>query len=634
MADRVDRRFYGFGCFRLDPAGRVLFRGDQAIPLPPKAADTLLLLVENAGNVVEKEELLTHVWRDTCVEDGSLTRTIFILRKALEGGAPGQQYIATIPKRGYRFSVPVRLVEDPTPGLESKPPSPSTSSHKARRTALTLVIGALLAAFFFLTRWFPERSHEPTGKRMIAVLPFQNLTGDPAQEFVADGLTEEMITQLGALNHEQLGVIARTSAMSYKGSRKSVDQIGRELGVNFVLEGSLRRWGDRVRISAQLIQTHDQTHLWAQNYETDAGDVLRLQSDVAESVAREISVTLTPGARRVASVARIDPQVHELCLRGRYEWNKRTGAGLKQAISYFQEAIRRDPTYAPAYAGMADAYAVLPYFSEASPNETFPKATVAAEHALQLDETLAEAHATLGLVEGTYLNLAAAERQYMRALELNPNYATAHHWYSFCLWTMNRQNDALNELERARRLDPLSLIIYADEARTLLAIHESDGAINLLKAAIHMDPTFAEAHRVLAVAYVQKAELSQAVAEARRGVELDPNDMQQATLGYVDGMADNTQQARTILAELTKPGRAHAVAPIYLSFINIGLGQNDQALKCLERAYKEGTLLGAGGPEAMFDPLRSDPRFQDLIRRSIAGASGSSLVVRDPPRRR
>lgn len=452
---------------------------------------------------------------------------------------------------------------------------------------------------------------------MIAVLPFQNLTGDPAQEFVVDGLTEEMIMQLGALNHQQLGVIARTSAMTYKGSAKPVYQIGHELGVDYVLEGSVRRWGDRVRISAQLIQTRDQTHLWAQSYESDAGDVLKLQSDVAQAVAREISLTLTPEAQvRVASAAHVDPQVHELCLRGRYEWNKRTEAGLNQANSYFRQAINRDPSYAPAYAGLADTYAVLPYYSEGSPNDTFPKAQAAAERALQLDETLAEAHTTLGLVEGSHLHLVAAERQYQRALELNPNYATAHHWYSFCLWTMNRQKDALEELKRARRLDPLSLIIYTDEARTLSAIHQPDDAISLLKAAIDLDPNFAEAHRSLAVAYVQKGKIAHALAEAHRGVELDPNDAELATLGYVYGLAGKTEQARTILANLTRTSRRLAVAPIYLSFIYIGLDQPDEALKCLERAYQEHSLLNAGGPEAILDPLRSDPRFQDLLRRN------------------
>jgi len=613
----ADRRIYEFGRFRLHLAGPTLFRGDQAIPLPPKAADALLLLVQNAGTIVRKEDLLKKVWPDAFVEEGSLSRTIFILRKALEDGGDGQEYIATIPKRGYRFACPVRQVEGTSQVAGSGDLTRGVDRHKVRAIALTLAISTVLLAFYFSAKRYFRHSDSRPGLRMIAVLPFQNLTGDPAQEFVVDGLTEEMITQLGGLNHEQLGVIARTSAMTYKGSTKSVDQIGHELGVNFILEGSVRRWGDRVRISAQLIQTRDQTHLWAQSYELDAGNVLNLQSDVAQAVAKEISLTLTPVARvRVASAAHVDPQVHELCLRGRYEWNKRTKAGLNQAISYFEQAISRDPSYAPAYAGLAEAYAVLPYYSEGSPNDTFQKAQAAAEHALQLDETLTEAHTTLGLVEASHFNLVAAQREYKRALELNPNYATAHHWYSFCLWTMNRQKNALEELERARRLDPLSVIIYTDEARTLSAMHQPDDAISLLKAAIELDPNFAEAHRSLAVAYVQKGEISRAIAEARRGVELDPNDAELATLGYAYGLAGKTEQARTILADLTKPSRSLTVAPIYLSFVYIGLGQHDEALKYLERAYQEHSLLNAGGPEAILDPLRSNPRFQDLMRRN------------------
>jgi len=613
----ADRRFYEFGRFRLDLAGPTLFRGDQAIPLPPKAADALLLLVQNAGTIVRKEDLLKKVWPDAFVEEGSLSRTIFILRKALEDGGDGQEYIATIPKRGYRFACPVKQVEGTSQVAGSGDLTRGVDRHTVRAIALTLAISTVLLAFYFSAKRYFRHSDSRPGLLMIAVLPFQNLTGDPAQEFVVDGLTEEMITQLGGLNHEQLGVIARTSAMTYKGSTKSVDQIGHELGVNFILEGSVRRWGDRVRISAQLIQTRDQTHLWAQSYEVDAGNVLNLQSDVAQAVAKEISLTLTPVARvRVASAAHVDPQVHELCLRGRYEWNKRTKAGLNQAISYFEQAISRDSSYAPAYAGLADAYAVLPYYSEGSPNDTFQKAQAAAEHALQLDETLTEAHTTLGLVEASHFNLVAAQREYKRALELNPNYATAHHWYSFCLWTMNRQKNALEELERARRLDPLSVIIYTDEARTLSAMHQPDDAISLLKAAIELDPNFAEAHRSLAVAYVQKREISRAIAEARRGVELDPNDAELATLGYAYGLAGKTEQARTILADFTKPSRRLTVAPIYLSFVYIGLGQHDEALKCLERAYQEHSLLNAGGPEAILDPLRSNPRFQDLMRRN------------------
>lgn len=611
MADRADRRFYEFSRFRLDQAGRVLFCGDRAVPLPPKAADVLLELVQNAGHVVEKQDLLKRVWRDLIVEEGSLTRTISILRKVLEDGTAGHEFISTIPTRGYRFVRPVRLVEEGDPVVELGANTHGADKRKIKLTSLVLVVGALALSSYFSLRWYSSRQDHHVGMRMIAVLPFQNLTGDLAQEFVADGLTEEMITRLGALNHEQLGVIARTSAMTYKGSVKPVSQIGRELGVNYILEGSVRRWANRIRISTQLIQTRDQTQIWAKNYESDTRDILTVQSDVAQAVAREISLTLAPEARaRMTRASRVDPLVHELCLRGRYEWNKRTEAAIRQAIYFFQQAIGRDPAYAPAYADLADAYAVLPYYSKDSSNDTFVTVKAVAEHALQLNESLAQAHTTLGLVECTF-DVAAAERHYQRALELDPNYATAHHWHSFCLWSMNRQNESLAELERARQLDPLSLIIYSDEAKVLSCLHQSDRAIRLLETATALDPNFADAHRALAVAYAQTGQISQGLAEALRGVELDPNDYEQGTLGYVYGIAGKTKEARAILAQFNRPGRR--VAPINVAVVYAGMGQKEQALQILKKAYKAGHF---GGPlsEPMLDSLRSNLSFEDLLQ--------------------
>jgi TolB-like protein/Flp pilus assembly protein TadD len=578
-------------------------------------------LVQNAGHVVEKQELLKRVWRDVIVEEGSLTRTISILRKVLEDGPAGQEFISTIPTRGYRFVLPVRLVEDCDPVAGPSAIPHAADNRKIKLTSLLVVVSALALSSYFSLRSI--RQDRLAGTRMIAVLPFQNLTGDPAQEFLTDGLTEEMITGLGALNHGQLGVIARTSAMTYKGSVKPVSQIGRELGVNYILEGSVRRWGNRIRISTQLIQTENQTQVWAKNYESDTQDILKVQSDVAQAVAREISLTLAPDTRaRKTRASRVDPLVYELCLRGRYEWNRRTEAAIKQAIYFFQQAIGRDPGYAPAYAGLADAYVVLPYYSKDSSNDTFPIVKAIAEHALQLDESLAQAHTTLGLVECTF-DVAAAERHYERALELDPNYATAHHWHAFCLWSMNRQNESLAELERARQLDPLSLIIYSDEAKLLSCLHQSDRAIRLLETATALDPNFAETHRALAVAYVQTGQISQAIVEARRGMELDPNDYEQATLGYVYGISGKTREARAILAQLNKPGRR--VAPINVSVVYAGMGHKAQALQILKS--KEAHF---GGPlsEPMLDSLRSNASFEDLLQSTTKNLQPNDVSTR------
>jgi len=610
------KQFYEFGPYRIDPEERLLFRGQEPIPLPPKAFETLLILVNRCERVVLKDDLMKSLWPDTFVEEANLSQNIFVLRKALGETAQDARYIITVPGRGYRFAAPVRVVagDSPPTGAAAIPAAPP-SRKSLRAVGLAVAAAAVLIVGYLMAKapW----THPParTGKRMIAVLPFQNLTGEAAQEFVADGMTEEMISQLGALNHEQLGVIARTSAMTYKNTTKPVDQIGRELGVGYVLEGSVRRWGDHVRITAQLVQTSDQTHLWAKNYEGDARDILKLQSEVAQSVAEEISPALTPEQRaRVTNAPQVDPQVYELCLRGRYEWNQRTAVSLHKAVSYYQQAISRGSGYAPAYAGLANAYAMLPYFDAEPVSITLPKARAAAQHALQLDERLAEAHTALGMIEGTHFNWPDAEREYKRGLELNPNYATGHHWYSFLLWNANRREEAVAEMERAKLLDPLSAIISTDEARMFLSQRQTDRAIDLLRKVLEFDPTFAEAHRVLALAFAQQKDAAGAVAEARRGFELEASDSQLATLGFVYAVSGQLAEARRVLEQL---GKKPDTSPEYLSFVHVGLSNNDLAIADLEQAYRRGSLLAdaLAGPQVMVDPIRNDPRFQDLLRR-------------------
>jgi TolB-like protein/DNA-binding winged helix-turn-helix (wHTH) protein/Flp pilus assembly protein TadD len=631
---KESKHFYEFGPFRIDPEERLLFRGEEPIPLPPKAFDTLLILVDRCERVVLKDDLMKSLWPDTFVEEANLSQNIFVLRKALGESAQDARYIATVPGRGYRFAQKVKQVaaggdalgaESPTgsgASVERSSPNPvsarATGGRRLRAVGLVLGMSFFFVAGFFAWRAFrpPARTH--SGRVMLAVLPFVNLTGDSSQEYVSDGLTEEMIAQLGELNHEGLGIIARTSAMEYKGTTKPVVQIGKELGVEYVLEGSVRRWGDRVRITAQLIQTRDQTHVWAQNYESDRQDILRLQSEVAQAIAEQINLALTPQQKARAQTARrVDPRLYELYLLGRYEWNRRTEAGLNQAIAYFQQAIETDPKYAPAYAGIAQAYVLLPYYSGTSADEAVSKAKSAAAKALQLDDNLAEAHATLGIVEVGEFNWSAAGREYQRALQLNPNYATARQWYSFLLWMTNKHDEALREMDHARQLDPLSLIIITDEARLLSVAHQTDQAIGLLQKAINLDPNFAEAHRVLAIAYVQKGQDFQGIAEARRGIDLDPNDTERASLGYVYAMAGKPELARKILTELGKTTDGRRVSPVYLSFIHVGLAEKNEAFSCLEEAYQDrSALLAQLQFEVIFDPLRSDPRFQDLWHRA------------------
>jgi TolB-like protein/DNA-binding winged helix-turn-helix (wHTH) protein len=372
------RLVYEFGEFRLDAEGHLLLRRGKPVPLTPKAVDLLVALVEAGGSPVAKEDLLQKVWADTTVEEGSLTSHISILRKALGGSTDEREFIETLPKRGYRFAAPVR---EATHGLPQAPTSTSeakrTSRGRPRARILSVVLigtAVLLVLGYFGAKLFLKQPQRRPDRLMIAVLPFQNLTGDPTQEFVSDGLTEEMITRLGELNYERLGVIARTSAMTYKGTAKPVGQIARELGVNYIMEGSIRSWGQKVRISAQLIAASDQTHLWSQTYERNSGDILALQSDVAQAVAKEIKIKLVPLARmRLSGGPPVKPEAYEAYLKGRYFWYKRTEEGMRKGIDYFNEAIQSQPDYAPAYVGLADSYALLALRASCLRRKLFPK---------------------------------------------------------------------------------------------------------------------------------------------------------------------------------------------------------------------------------------------------------------------
>jgi TolB-like protein/DNA-binding winged helix-turn-helix (wHTH) protein/Tfp pilus assembly protein PilF len=621
------RLVYEFGEFRLDAEGHLLLRRGKPVPLTPKALDVVVVLVKAGGSPVTKDDLLRAVWADATVEEGSLTSHISILRKALGESAECGQYIETLPKRGYRFFASVIASEhDPlqAPAAPSGAKPASASLLRARTISLALTgIAVLLVLGYFATKHYLRRPQP--GRLIIVVLPFQNLTGDPSQEFVSDGLTEEMITRLGEVNYQQLGVIARTSAMTYKTSSKPIDQIGRELGVDYILEGSVRTWGKRVRVTAQLIQVSDQTHLWSESYEKDSGDILKLESEVAQRVVSEISLALTSEQRaRIANAPSVDPQVYELCLLGRYQWNRRTGSSLKKAIEYFRQAIGRDENYAPAYAGLAQAYAVTPYYDETLQDESFAQSKAAAERALRLDERIAEAHATLGLMAVATWDWDRAKTEYDKALEMNPNYATAHHWHSFYLWERGDHEEALAELERARQLDPLSMIIRSDSAKMLYIAHQFQPALDQSRKAIELDSDCSEAHKILALVYTHMGQSGEAVSEARKALELNSSDGEtQATLGYAYAIAGRKEQAEQMLALLrqsAKPGTLY-----FQAYVHMGLGQREKTLECLEKSQEidqrgahGASMTSTGNIELdtpIFDPLHTDPRYQELRRR-------------------
>jgi TolB-like protein/DNA-binding winged helix-turn-helix (wHTH) protein/Tfp pilus assembly protein PilF len=622
--DRQQPRVFEFGPFQLDVEERLLRRGGQILALTPKAFETLLVLVENHGRLVGKEDLMKRLWPESFVEESNLAQQIFTLRKSL--GDDGNQYIETVPKRGYRFRTPVTSLAPAAIAPDTKPgvadPVPSRTLRAAGFAWLIAIAGFSLVLYLGWRVARPMAAPAPE-KMTLAVLPFENLSGDADQDYLSDGMTEEMIMQLARLNPARLAVIARTSSMHFKASKKTVAEIGRSLAADYLLQGSLRREGEKIRISAQLIQVKDQTHVWVQNYERDLRDLLALQDDVARAIASEIRVQLTParlaGGRREGSPMAVAPEVHQQYLRGRFFWNKRTEAGYVKAIEHFEQAVQINPEYAPAYAGLADAYALLGAMTNStSPRqEAMPRARAFAEKALALDDSLAEAHASLAFVLMHFEHdWAAAEKEFQRAIALNPSYVTAHHWYAYYLAAQSRVQEALREIRLAQELDPLSLIVNTDVAELLYYARQYDEAIRQAQKTLEMDPSFALAHRVLALAYEQKGMYEESLAELRTQVRLTGRaDFPLAELARGYALTGNRTEAEKLLRELRALNPQNPGTSIGLAFVYAALGDKDRAFLWLEKSADErmGVILIKVQP--YFDSLRSDPRFLAIERR-------------------
>ena len=459
----------------------------------------------------------------------------------------------------------------------------------------------------------------PPGKIMLAVLPFDNLSADPEQEYFSDGLTEEMIAQLGRLHPQRLGVIARTSSMHYKGTDKNVDEIGRELGVDYILEGSVRRAADRVRITAQLIQVSDQTHLWAESYERELADVFSIQSEVSKSVTRSLALELLPAEQEhLASPRLVNPAAHEAYLKGRYQSNKRTTEGLRKGIEYFQEAIEREPNYALAYAGLAESYCMLGTYSGVSPEDVYPKAKAAAARALEIDNTLSEAHAAMAYAKQYFdWDWAYAEREYQRALQLNASYAIGHNWYAIYLGALGRHEESIAEARLGLELDPLSLVIQSTMGSMLNAARRYDEAIEHYQKSIELEPNFFDFYVHLGEALLHKGVFEQAIAELQKAVSLSngsPHALE--GLGYAYAVAGKRAEALDVLRQLERLSEGGYVPAMGVALIHTGLGEKDKGFVWLEKAYQERSVGWYRlKVDARFDSLRSDPRFQSLLRR-------------------
>jgi TolB-like protein/DNA-binding winged helix-turn-helix (wHTH) protein len=461
MAEKTElsaTRVLRFGVFQVNLTARDLRKHGVRIRLPGQPFCVLSILLEKPGQIVSRDEMRDKLWgSDTFVDyERSLNSAIRKLRAVLGDSQESARYIETVPRLGYRFIAPVEEISSPaeTPVTALEPVTGRATAKvvelHARRWSLILSIPAVLLALapgYFM--WSRARVRpQPSGERlMLAVLPFENLTGDPAQDYLSDGLTEEVIGQLGRLDPEHLGVIARTSVMHYKHTTEQVGKIGRELGVQYMLEGSVRREADRVRVTAQLVQMKDQTHIWSRQYDRELKSLLSLQGEIAQETADEIEVTLGRGHKAWAANRKLASpssyQAYDLYLKGRFFWNKRTKDGFQQAADCFQQSIANDPNYARAYAGLADTFALMSSWSFVPQGEAIPKARAAALRALQLDDSLAEAHTSLALIAEIYdYDWQSAEKEYRRAIQLDPQYATAHQWYAECLSFQGRFPEA------------------------------------------------------------------------------------------------------------------------------------------------------------------------------------------------
>lgn len=613
-----------FGGFELDPKNGELRKAGLPVRLRPQALKVLTLLASRPSCLVTREEIQRELWgRDTFVDfQQGLNACVKQIRAALGDDPAKPRYLETVPRRGYRFIVPISGTTGP---VQSEPPSPEVLVlSKVRRKAnvsIAITLGTVLLGLgFVLARYsFRPDINPSTQRNMLAVLPFDNLDGEPEQEYFSDGLTEQIISYLGNLQPDQLGIIARTSVVQYKKTRKSIGEIGKETGANFILEGSVRRSGNRVRISAQLIRVRDQTHLWAESYDRDLRDILTLQSTVAQAIADEITLKLSPRAQaHLSKVRQVAPKAYEAYLRGRFFWNKRTEKDLRKALEYFHEAISLDASYAVAYSGMADCYNLLPDYSSVAPTDAFPRAKEAAIAALEIDENANEAHTSLAFAKMNYeWDWSGTEREFKRAIELNPNYATAHQWYAVYLTWMGRHDEAIGGIMRAKHLDPMSLVINTNVGRRFYFAREYDQAISQLRGTLELDANFGPAYYELGLAYEQKGMLEEAIPAFQKAVALSTdNGGVLSGLARAYAVAGRRADAEKALKRLTRLRAKKYISAYGIALVYEALGEKHLVFTWLQKAYEE---RAAEMPLLKVDPrldsVRSDPRFEALQRK-------------------
>ena len=618
-----------FGAFEADVQTGELRKQGKRIRLQDQPFQLLVMLLEAPGQVVTRDELRGKLWPQTTVDfDHGLNKAISKIREALGDSPEHPRFVETVARRGYRFladvavvgggrakTVPDDLAYEGSPAFS---PALPTTRQKARPSSLArLLFGLALVAACAISWIFYHEIYSSPAIRSLAVLPLENVSGDDSQDYFADGMTDGLITRLAQIS--TLRVISRTSVMTYKNVHKPLAEIARDLNVDAVIKGSVSRAGERIRVTAQLIDARNDKQLWGGSYDEDIRDTLVLQSRVTRAIAGQIRATLNPQEQLTLAKSRtVDPDAYEAYLKGRYFWNKRTGEGLRTAIDYFRRAITIDSSYAEAYAGLADSYAVAGdwKYGVLPPLDAFPKATAAAAKALVLDASLGEAHASLAYALDLYgWDWVAAETEYKQAIQLNPGYATAHQWYSWHLFMVGRDNDALNELRRAESLDPLSLIINADIADALCVAHRSDEAVEQSEKTLKMDANFAVGHYELGQALVQKHMYDRAIAEFQRAIELSGHSGAfDSNLGYAYAVSGRKEEALKIVDELESRHPTNYSVDADIALIYVGLDDRDEAISRLNKAF-DARFKASILRRPAFDPLRSDPRFQDLLQR-------------------
>ncbi|HXD34816.1 MAG TPA: winged helix-turn-helix domain-containing protein [Pyrinomonadaceae bacterium] len=635
-----ESNFYEFGRFRLDAGERVLRRDRELVPLTPKVFDILLALVERGGHLVEKDDLMKRVWPDTFVEEGNLTQNVSMLRKALGENPGSPQFIETVARRGYRFVAAVKAGEGALEfpgytkidsGSEDAPKPlvtelPKKNGHAAA-TAAELVAAApaqpgirnrilvfgLAAALIavvgvvYFTGLGKAGSAAPIDS--IAVLPFVDEAGGSDAQYLNDKIVDSLVNSLSKL--PKLRVVPRSVVNNYRGKDIDPRQVGRELNVRAVVTGRVHRYGDTISIQADLIDVDNVAQIWGQLYDRKLADMLLVQEDISRDIFENLRLKLN-----VEEQKHLD--AYRFYLKGRNAWNKRTADSLKQGVDFFQQSINTDPNYAPAYAGLADCYNMLVVYGASQPRDGFPKAKEAAIKALEIDENLAEAHSSLAFIKFRWdRDRVEAEREFLQAIKLKPNYAPAHQWYSSFLISLERVDEAIAEAKRTEELEPLAFTASSHLGWIYYLAGQSDRAIEQCTKILALDPNSFPARRYRGLAYEQKGMYREAIDEFQKGVKVSGSPLMLALLGHAYAASGQKSEAQRVLNELADLQNRRYVSSYTVGAIYAGLGDKDQAFKWLEKAYDERDVwLMNLKVDPVFAKIRSDKRFPDLLARA------------------